>query len=571
MRSISQMFLRCFPAAVLAFLPVSPAAAQTPTPTGVAVTVHDSIQGTSPSYLGGNEGGAFRAADLTDSGAGLYRIWTTMGELEYYDDDWVNAGYPGWPAYPSSYYGRPTISQIKGDVNLVPWSVWDDAFTRGRWTSAVPFDEVLNGCLAAGAEPLLVLRTRGPGDTWWDWMPTAPDGVAFWDEWWEYCFTVAYWCNVRNSYGVCHFQVHNEPDLTGQGWTGTQAEYVQLIEYAHDALEFANDLAGLPVYLHAPVVSNYASSYLSYSLSNADSYIDVVDYHVYDKYHDLPTSIQAVRATIAANNPDGVLEPVWISEWGDLDLQYDTLARGLLTAEQLYQMADGGVEGSALFMLYDWGSGESGLIDENTFSPYDSYYAFRLMLRGLQGGKDVLQVDTNDPSSQIMVTRDGETAYVIAVEVEKEIIVDLSALTGGSGPTSLYEYSASQKDQVSGTPPLVQGEVSFSAPASAAFCLVVPLDHPSPTPTPTPTPSTTPTPSASPTGTLAPTGTLTPTSTATPSPTRTPTPSPSNTPTSTPFPLPATISFQPDWSPPPPGCFVDNAEGYDPERGYGWL
>jgi len=479
-----------------------PAPSATPTPTsppsptpsprpfaGVFLTVYNSVEGKSPAYLGGNEGGGFQTSDLTDCGANLYRIWTTMGELEYYDDDWVAAGYPGWPDYPSSYYyGSPGVAAIKADVDLVPWAVWDDAFTRARWTTAVPFDELLDGCLAEGAEPLLVLRTKGPDDSWWDWIPNAPDGDDFWTEWWEYCFAAAYWCNVRNSYGVTHFQVHNEPDLAWQGWEGSQAEYVQLIEYARDALLFANTMAGLPVYLHAPVVSNYSSSYISYCLDNADDYIDVVDYHVYDKFHDLSTSIQTVKQTITAYNPDGVEEPLWITEWGDLDHNYDSLNRGLLTASQLYRMAEGGVEGSAIFMFYDWGSDESGLIDEATFSPYESYYAFRLMLRGLQGGKDLLACDSSEPSKQIMATREGDSLYLLAVGVGNEVRADISAFAFASDVCDLYEYSASFKDGVSAHPVIEGGIVSFSAPTEAAFCLIVPLAEITPPPSPTPTP-----------------------------------------------------------------------------------
>ncbi len=546
---------RVLPVFILLFFNAARLPAQAPSPTpfsGVWVTVHDTVVGTSPSYLGGNEGGAFRTSDLVDCGVNLYRIWATMGELEYYDDDWVAAGYPGWPTYDSVYYGVPTIAGVKADVNLVPWAIWDDAFTRARWTTAAPFKDVLDGCVAAGAEPLLVLRTKGPGEGWIDWVPNAPDGADFWEEWWEYCFAVAYWCNVRNSYNVTRFQIHNEPDLAGQGWQGTQAQYVQLIEYARDALVFANTLAGLPVYLHAPMVSNYSSSYISYSLDNADSSIDVVDYHVYDKYHSLPTSIQTVKQTIIDHNTDGIEEPVWISEWGDLDLNYNTQTRGLLTARQLYQMAAGGVEGSAIFMFYDWGSDESGLIDETTFTPYDSYYAFRLMLRGLQGGRDILQADLSEPSERIMVTREGDTVCVLAVEVGDEVGVDISSLAGGTGPSDLYTYNAAFKDQTSGVPVVSDGTFSFTAPTEAALCLVISLSGlvPSPTPSATPTPSVTPTPSPSPSVTPTPTTTPspspTPTATVTPSPSATssPTPTPSLTPMATATPT-ATPSVAP--------------------------
>ena len=446
----------------------------------LTVDVQDTISGTSPAYIGANEGGAFSVADLQDSGINLYRIWTTLGELEYYDDDWVADEYPGWPDYPSAtYYGSPTIAGIKANTNLVPWSVWDSAFTASRWTGAVTFTTLLDGCQSAGLEPLLVLRAKGPDEGWIDWIPGAPDGDDFWQEWWEYCFAVAYWCNVRNSYAVTHFQVHNEPDLSSQGWTGTQAQYVQLIEYAHDALTFANNLASLQVHLHAPVVSNYASSYISYSLDNADTYIDAADYHVYDKYHDIPTSIQSVTQTVSAHNPDGVLEPVWITEWGDLDGNYDTVARAAATALQLVEFAEGGVEGSAIFMLYDW-STAGGLIASDS-SKKESYYAHRLATRALVGGKQILNFSSSGSSEKVVVTRDldgvpPDGLYVLAANAGCSVSVDISALNAGAGTAEIREYSSDYSDEVTGNATLADGVFTFTCPASGAASAFVSAD-----------------------------------------------------------------------------------------------
>ncbi|MBN1425727.1 hypothetical protein JXA88_14335 [Candidatus Fermentibacteria bacterium] len=427
----------------------------------LTLTVSNTVAGKTPQYIGGNEGAAFRASDLQDSGMNLYRVWATMGELEYYDDDWVSAGYPGWPTYPTStYYGTPTIAQIKADPGVIPWSVWSNAFARARWTGAVSFKDVLAGCRAAGVEPLLVLRPRGPGEEWITWIPGAPDGEAFWAEWWEYCFAVAHWCNVSNNWGITHFEVHNEPDLSAQGWTGTASQYVQLVTSAHDALAFANSAAGLPVYLHAPQVSDYGSSYLSYSLDHADTNIDVVDYHVYDKYHSLTASIASVKGTVLSHNPDGVAEPVWISEWGDLDGQYDTVARGLLTAQHLCQMAQGGITGAAIFMCYDWGAAQSGLISTN-FVPYDSYYAFRLVLQGLGGGRDILEAGSSDPSKQVIVTRNATGVWVLAVAVGTNVDVDLSQAGYHWATAETREYSATHKDVPTGTLRLTNGVLSL--------------------------------------------------------------------------------------------------------------
>lgn len=443
-------------ACCLGLAAASPAAALT-------VTVHDISTATTPACVGGNEGGVFRTNDLVDCGINLYRIWTTLGELEWADDDWRAAGTPGWPTYPTStYYGVPSIEEIKTNVGVIPWQVWEDAFTNSRWTAAVPFREVLDGCRAAGVTPLLVLRPKGPspGEDWIPWIPNAPDGAAYWQEWWEYCFAVACWCNVSNGYGITHFEIHNEPDLASQGWSGTQSQYVQLVNYARDALQFANSISGLPVVLHAPVVANYNSSYIAYALDNADTNIDVVGYHVYDKYHSLTTSIRAVMQAVTNHNPDGNVEPVWISEWGDLDGNYDTLSRGLLTAEQLYRMAEAGVGGSAIFMWYDWGA-RGGLISTG-FVPRESYYAFRLMTRALGSGRDLLESDSDDASKMVMATRCSTGTYVVAVRLGTNVSVDLSAVGYLSATAEVRKYSAGWHDAVTGSVPVAYGRLCLA-------------------------------------------------------------------------------------------------------------
>lgn len=434
----------------------------------VTATVLNTVSGYSPLYIGANEGGAFSTNHLADSGINLYRIWTTMGELEYYDDDWVADGYPGWPTYPAaSYYGQPTPDEVRTNAAAIHWTVWDDAFTRSRWTTGVPFKNILDGCKSLNVKPLLVLRTLGPNETWITWIPGAPNGTNFWNEWWTYCFAVAYWCNVSNDYGITHFQVHNEPDLSAQGWTGTQAEYIQLVNTAHDALTCANSLAGLPVVLHAPVTASYNSTYLTNVLSVTDTNVDAVDYHVYDKYAPVAASLQSVKQAVSDSNPDSTLEPVWISEWGSLDKNYNTLSRGLKTAENLFDMAQNGVEGAAIFMMYDWGGNQTGLISTNLSTVYDSYYAFRLMTRALIPGREILQTALSDTNRKFMATRGADGVFVIALTNGADLCVDVSGIGYGRAHAVLREYSPGAKDTVTSTSRLEGGVFHFNCSSQA--------------------------------------------------------------------------------------------------------
>ncbi|MGD2206465.1 MAG: hypothetical protein PVH17_06775 [Anaerolineae bacterium] len=463
-------------------------------PASPSIVVDSTVLGQTTRYLGATEAGGFWTDDLTDLGINTYRLWTKMAELEWWDDDDALDG-----QWDDSEYGSPTIAQLKADPSLVPWADWWDvrfdeiqAWRYGEQTRR----GIIQALVQNGITPIVVLRVYDdqgnpemrPGARW---APRPPVDDAFRNEWWEHCFALAYWLNVRNSYGVTHFEVLNEPDWNCQGWCnnscsgfaadfcGSQAEYVQLVQDAHDAVTFANDMVGLPTYIHAPVVASDSSSYLAYSLQNADDQIQIVDYHTYAD--DPTTSVSSVQSTIAGNNPDEVTEPIWVSEWGALWATYDTADRALLTARQLMAFSREEVEGVTIFNLYDWstaGGQDYGLIDLQddgaggaNRTPTETYYAYRLMTRALKEGKDRLQFTaTGVDAADVMVTWDGDSVYIVVINDEaaplSDIAVDLSALSMDDGTVQVYEYSSAFKDQVVATPAMSGGQFNFTAPAS---------------------------------------------------------------------------------------------------------
>ena len=464
-------------------------------PLSASLTVHDVVLGQTSTYIGATEAGVFFMDDLTDLGINTYRLWTKMAELEWWDDDDARAATP-WMC---TEVGTPSIAEIKADqgsgfANTIPWDWWEEQFTGTYYTwSGHSREEVIQQCVDNGITPVLVLRNRDDGNQpdacGGAWAPDSPIEQADLNEWWEHCFAIAYWLNVLHSYGVTHFEVLNEPDLAGQGWHGTQAEYVQLIQTAHDAVQFANDMAGIGTVIHAPVVSNSSSPYIAYSLDNADDEIAAVDYHTYAD--DPSASLTTVKATIGAHNPDGVTEPIWVSEWGTYTSSYDTFARAMLTAQQLLTFSKEEVEGVTVFGMYDWG-GFDGLLDTDR-ARSETYYAYRLMTRGLKGGKERLDYAASGINGELMVTRDAEHVYILAINGDATIDVDLSALGLGEGEVNVYEYSDTHKDAVVATPAMAGGQFSFSAPASgvvlaevtppplavelASFSAVPGLDH----------------------------------------------------------------------------------------------
>jgi hypothetical protein len=457
--------------------------------------VGSTVLGKTTRYIGATEAGGFWVGDLIDLGINTYRVWTKMAELEWWDDDDPTDD----GLWNDSAYGTPTIAQVKANPNLVPWGAWwDTRFTEIQsWRYGTQTRQGIIAALTSNnITPVVVLRTYDDQgepekrDEGAQWAPRPPVDTNFRNEWWEHCFAIAYWLNVRNSYGVTHFEVLNEPDYPGQGWTGwpnaDEAGYVQLVQDAYDAVKYANDMVDLPTYIHAPVVASYSSSYLSYSLQNADSQIQVVDYHTYAD--DPTTSINSVQSTISSNNPDGVTEPIWVSEWGALWTTYNTVSRALLTAQQLMTFSKKGVEGVTIFNMYDWSTavgGDYGLIDLQDDGmgganriPTETYYAYRLMTRGLKGAKDRMQFTSSGVSGDIMVTRGGGKVYIIVINGNATIQADVSALGVKDGDVNIYEYSSTVKDTIVATPTVSSGQFTFTAPASG---IVLAEITPSPT------------------------------------------------------------------------------------------
>jgi hypothetical protein len=455
------------------------------------IVVANSVVGKTTTYIGANEALSFYIDDLTDLGVNTYRLWTKMAELEWWDDDDAMDG-----LWDDSEYGTPTIVQIKADqasgfANTIPWSWWDARFQeiqswrQGTQVREVIIQELVNN----GITPVIVLRTiddQGNPDYWPGvrWAPKPPVDQDFLNEWWEHCFAIAYWLNVRNNYGITHFEVLNEPDFSGQGWAeygGTKGQYTPLVSMAWDAVKYANDLSGLPVYIHAPVVANASSLYVSYTLDNVDAAVDVVDYHT---YLDDPTGIiNTVQATIAAHNLDGVAEPIWITEWGTYQYTYNTVSRAMLTANQLMTFSEEEVEGITIFSMYDWGgitdsnTWFSGLIDVNVNGVpgkriSETYYAYRLMVRGLVGGKERLEFINSGlaAGTRVIVTRDDQHIYVIilrnSVGQTAAVTVDLSDLGISTGTASIWEYSDTNKDALVDNPVVAGGQFTFVAPAN---------------------------------------------------------------------------------------------------------
>lgn len=400
-----------------------------PTPAKLTLTVHDEVVGVSTQYIGACEGNVnFDLADLTDLGLNTYRIYGGMARWETSDDDGV--------------YGYPTIAQIKADPGRVNWDWWDTAMTHPKGGSDYAFSgnpvELWQGNARTLFETLKqaqirpVLTLRNVDSNWnpdWALQLNPPRTAGDWNEWWEHVFATVYWLNVRNDYRVDDFEIHNEPDNREQGWGGNQQDYFELVRVAKDAIAHVYEtyLPDRSYHIHAPKTTG-GSSWPTQALATIPKEFDQINIHNYER--DISDYVRQVRewmqGTIHENSP------LWLGEWGTYTGGYDDLGFSLDLVKNMLQISRPGpthVEGSHLFALYDWGNDLEGLVTADGRRRL-SYYAFRLGIRALQGGREVLRVNgsypkamslaTRNPQGQIflLVVNDHATAYTFEVNLD---------------------------------------------------------------------------------------------------------------------------------------------------------
>ncbi len=429
------------------------------------ITITDSVIANTQNYIGTVEGGHFNIHDLLDCGINSIRLYGDMVRLEPEDDNII--------------YGSPSIDSIKADYasgfsNTIPWEIWDSVLTNSTyWGTGVSFDELLTQCFTNKIEVILGLRPVSP-EGYPIWAPRSPYDTSDWNEWWEYCFAVAYWCNVRHNYNISHFQIHNEPDFPSQGWDGTLLEYIELTKYGADAIRFANSFAGTETFIHAPVVAIESSEYIFYTIQQADSVIDVLDYHEYTSNQ---TDVgKTVYSTILNYDNDGVIEPVWNSEWGTYSASYNNLNMALRMANNLFDFSlfDTSVGthclGTNQFVMWDWGPFD-GLVNSDS-SRNETYYVFRLCCRCMQGGKEILQTEYNG-NERVMVTRDSSSLYVSGLGVNDSLFVDVSQIGVDSEVGDYYIYDNAHKDSLVDTLLINGGKFAFFCPESALVCVKI--------------------------------------------------------------------------------------------------
>lgn len=424
--------------------------------------------GVTTRYIGAVEGNVnFDLKDLQDLGINTYRIYGGMSRWEAEDDD--------------EDYGEPSINEIKANPNLVNWQWWDKVMTEppngsDYWWSGSPGTtwqgnarEIFATLKEANIRPVLTIRNLDNG--WspsWAMQLNPPRTNDDWNEWWEHVFATVYWLNVRNDYQVDDFEIHNEPDNRSQGWGGNQSDYFELVKVAKDAIDhvYKTYLSDRPHHIHAPVTVG-SSRWPLEAWRQIPQYFD--SFNIHDYTTDISSYVGQVQTWSEGTYP------IWLGEWGSYQNEYDSVPFGVNLINNMMRgsQPQSYVYGSHIFSLYDWGNQgkHQGLIEPNGERRI-SYYAFRMGVRCLQGGRSTFSTSTTSKDVIALTTQDTEGNIILLVtntaSESYTVNADLSELiTNGTG--IIWEFSSDVKDDAIAYLVLDRGRVTFKLPANAAI------------------------------------------------------------------------------------------------------
>jgi len=441
----------------------------------VSITVGAGQIGVTQANTGANEGaGGFNINDITDVGFKNYRIYGGTGRYEPTDD--------------GGAYGLPTIAEVKANPNIIDWATWDQQFNRpdGYFWSGYPSADVstatiLTSLKTAGVEPVIVLRPRDNNNIA-PWIAPCITTTADQNEWWEHVFAMVYQTNVRNDYRVDRWEIGNEPNQRGQGWLDngcTMDQYWAFARLTTDAIKYvyATYLPGRAPIIHAPGISGAPSrtTWATASVDNIDDLTDVFDYHWYSSNQD---DIAAGYSDILrSHDTDGVVEPMWLSEWGTYNSTYNTVGAAIGYMKELYlqNLPTSYVAGSDVFSMYTWGAAE-GLVADNG-AKSETYYAFKTFLLGTQGGKPQYAVDGNSNSSlSVLASSDASGFFLTFLNTGSSAVAvtaDVSAHRS-SGVGTVTEYSSANKAVVIGDAVVSSGKLNVTVPPASVQSVRVP-------------------------------------------------------------------------------------------------
>ncbi len=461
---------------VMLLLPGGASFAQTP----ATVTVSGTPAGTSTRYMGLQGGDSPSAAvfieALDDLGLNAFRFFTTMNRYEPEDD------VPG--------YGYPTRAQLLaadpadllGTDSLINWSKYEAQLNRDRdngQPDAVRFAMFREKGIRVLAN--LRLNQRGP-----DWAPTfaTTPTAADRDEWWQFCYAHALLLNKKHDFRIDDYEIGNEPNLASEGFKGTMTTYYEMVRIAKDAIReaYARHLPGRTYRIYAPAPAWDDFGWIDGVLKNVPDDFDHVSFHKYGGVAGVEQGVKNVRSWA------GPGREVWLTEWGTWEngfeqTQVNNLSVNIDWIKLMVSMSTPGaayVDGWHYYKLFHTGyAGGDGLIDKRTtpVKREKAYYAVRLGIRALNGGKPVYATQTTSGDLTAATARNADGTYSTLVTNTSNSYayraeLDLSALAADQEKVTLYRFDAANNDARFRGPALAGGKTQVIVPPKGAVLYV---------------------------------------------------------------------------------------------------
>jgi len=342
------------------------------------------------------------------------------------------------------------------------------------------------GIAAAGTSPPkgLYLPWNDPGNVWG-----------------RFVYTIA--SRYRND--VTYWEVWNEPDLGTVFWSGSKADYYQLLKVAYQAAKAANPNA---VVLFAGLAYWTAPSYFEDILklmaadptaSANNHYFDISAWHWYSRPLDAYDKTLWVRQTMQHY---GLNKPIWINEAG-VPVWNEPPGPGTpypwsATAEEqasyiiqhmAYALA-AGAEKTFIFRLHDADMSEAYGIVRNDYSPRPAFTAYQVATTYLFGATSISRVPqgnierivfANTPRGKVTVvwnTVPTPTMTTLPATVPTATLVDKAGqiipITAQDGGFTLYLPGATANNGANPNDYIIGGN---------PYLLIEALPAPTPTPT----------------------------------------------------------------------------------------
>lgn len=496
----------------------------------VSITISDDTSGTTPKYIGFNQGHFMPGSNTTGwieySGTNAFRLWAAPTYYEPTDDlaPWGD----GVTDENAFELRKAALRSDPESTTFINWPYFQQRFDTvvQSGVNKCVLTHMLEQLSAIGVDVMVVMNRKG-------W--SVPGSWADKWEYWQFFYAMAY--HMAKNYDVTMYQMYNEPDHTSN--TMTQDDYMDWLRFSSDAVRCAiadvnerYQKSLLPKLL-APVITHSSETRGDYHM-DADpdkdprddktgwgqkamegirtdyrgqttdhNIFDVFDTHKYGKIgSDYTYELRMLRRKMETYSPVGEALPVIYSEfnrygtgqWRSLSVDLNSpqvftdlaLIYGHAISEGVYGMiafkfsntesSTYGAYKTGFHYVWDWGKHDIGGTTKGA-------EVVRLVAKGFINERLLHRVSISSSlgSYPVFVSSDDSNYYILTVNTnviaDRTLDIDLQALALPDRVTAVVEEVSSDcHGGVSHVVELTQSpkRVSLVQPRQSVWLITIP-------------------------------------------------------------------------------------------------